>query len=146
MSKEFRWDSLDTIEIPVHIAGQDYVLVEASGAVARAWRGHSLKSFVMKEKGKGKSRESTTTMSEEVAESDILLLSQCFFKITPNGRQRVPMKELEKWPHRIIKPLFEEIKEISELNEDEESEGGDNDKDKDKEGNGSNSPLEQQES
>lgn len=95
--------------VPVRIAGQDYLLKEASGAVATTWRNSVFRSTKVDSNGRPSSYEG-------IAEAEPLLVSLCLYEA--NGKL-VPIQTVKSWPARIQKALFEKAKEISGLDEEE---------------------------
>ena len=104
--------SLDIIRIPLTGGLAGYTLVEADGAAARAWRSSLVK---VKKYHRGKPVDFDTS---GLADADTLLVSLCL--LDPEGKP-VPHETVKGWPARVIKPLFEKVKEISELNEKDDS-------------------------
>jgi hypothetical protein len=103
---------LEAIEIPVRFRGVDYILTDADEDTAVKFRNHGLRSAKMS--------EGSVVGVTGGAEVELILVAGCLFKINPKvtgGRERVQPDDLKKWPSRVIKPLFEKAKEISELNE-----------------------------
>lgn len=125
----FEWDSLELEEFPIKIksgphAGE-YVLVEASAEDAKAWRANNLQSLRMKEKGTGKNRETLNTFDSTLADSELLLVSLCLFKIAPNGiRMRVTLDTLRTWPNKKVEKLFTKAQKMSGLKEEEDKKEG----------------------
>lgn len=95
--------------VPVRISGADYVLKEASGAVATTWRNSVFRSTKVDANGRPSSYEG-------IAEAEPLLVSLCLHDA--NGKL-VPIQTVKSWPARIQKSLFEKAKEISGLDEEE---------------------------
>lgn len=127
MTDAIVWDSLELVEVPVKIAGQDYVLTEASAEETRMWRANNLQAIQMRDKGKGKDRESTSTFTPQIADSHVLLVSLCLSKLVDGKKHRVAMDEIRKWPNKLIETLFDRAQEISGL-KDEDSEDEDSEK------------------
>lgn len=119
------WDSLELEEFPVNIAGENYLLVEASAEDAKAWRANNLQSLHMREKGTGKNRETLNTFNATLADSELLLVSLCLYKVGNNGsRQRVTLDTLRKWPNKLIEKLFNKAQKMSGLKEEEDKKEG----------------------
>lgn len=115
MVEELNFDSLALIEVPVSIAGKKYVLREASEATAAAYRNASIAGAKV-EDGK------LTEMPSNLAGVQSLLVARCLFPLDDEDKARptsVSQVTVNNWPARIVKPLFEKTKEISELDEDE---------------------------
>lgn len=120
MSDPFDFDDLAPIEIPVRIAGVAYILREASEAAACKWRNHQLKATRM--------ADGKVTGMDGMADAEPLLVSLCLCQTNPDGTLKldpqrnpanVPLALVLSWPARIVKPLFEKAKEISDLTEKE---------------------------
>jgi len=109
-----QWDTVDLIELPVKIAGKEYVLKEASGDVAVTYRDALLACTTLGDNFK-------PSKIEGMASTEALLVSLCLFQVGVEGKQ-TPVSEtvIRSWPNKIIKPLYNKAKEISELDETEE--------------------------
>lgn len=111
---ELNFDDLTPIEIPVSIKGEKYVLKEPTeGAVCR-WRDAQLKA--------SKLTDGKLTSMDGLADTEPLLVSLCIFKIRdlPDGSKKevpVELPVVRGWSGRIVKVLFEKLKEIGELEE-----------------------------
>ncbi len=118
MSNDFNFDDLSVTEVPVSYGGIKYILREASEDVAAAYRNASIAGAKLED---GKLVE----MPGNIAGVQALLVSRCLFPITGEGEvstKPVPQKVVGGWPSRVVKPLFEKVKEISELDEEEDLE------------------------
>ncbi len=117
---EFRFEDLEPIAIPVTVRGKSYTLREASSDDACKWRKHLFRAARM-EGGK-------PVMSlDSLSDSEPLLLSYCVWETVPDkngtlGEKRVDLSTIRSWPNRYVRPLFEKAKEISALDEQEETE------------------------
>lgn len=117
---EFRFEDLEPISIPVTIGKNIYTLREASSDDACKWRKHLFRSSKM-EGGK-------PVMSlDSISDSEPLLLSYCMYesytdKFGTAKERKVDLQVVRSWPNRIVRPLFEKAKEISALDEQEETE------------------------
>lgn len=117
---ELNFDDLSLIEVPVTIAGKKYVLREASEATAAAYRNASIAGAKMED---GRVSE----LPRNLGGLQSLLVSQCLFPYVVVDSEvgstisSIPVARslINGWPSRIVKPLFEKAKEISELDEDE---------------------------
>lgn len=115
---EMNFDDLSLIEVPVTIAGKKYVLREASEATAAVYRNASIAGAKLED---GKLSE----MPKNLGGIQSLLVSRCLLACdTETGEAVNPVSReiINDWPSRIVKPLFEKAKEISELDEDEDLE------------------------
>jgi hypothetical protein len=109
---ELIFDSLDLIEIPVKIAGKDYVLIEADEDKVAKYRNAISRTYKTKTEGAGEVREMT---SEGLADTESYLLSMCLFQFFDGKRVSVPKEVIKKWPHRVSGKLFDKLEEISGL-------------------------------
>lgn len=101
------FDEIDLIAVPVRIGGEDYVLREATSDAAGKYHDAIIKSTRMSD---GK-----ITGSDGLGGVEALLVSLCLFKRTGKEESAVPLTEVRRWPSRVVKPLFDRVKEISEL-------------------------------
>lgn len=107
------------IEVPVkNLFGKNYVLREASGDVACRFQNKRAKCMRFGTDGK-------TASIDNIADVDPELLSMCLFgenDKTPNLYDKpVSLPTIRAWPSRIVKKLVEKAKEISELEDTEET-------------------------
>lgn len=113
MEPNFDFDSgLEPLEKSVKYKGKNYIVVEADESSASAWRNFNISAAKLKDgelAGFGK-----------IADGTALLVSKCLFEIKPDGtRASIPQEQLTLWPSRIIRPLFDWIKKVSELGEED---------------------------
>jgi len=94
-------------EVPVVVEGKNYVLKEATGSAATAWRNAKAESIKLRN---GK----PVGFSKGPTDSDPFLVSLCLFNSEGN---LVPKETILSWPDRIQKTLFERLKQISDLSE-----------------------------
>lgn len=121
-SEPIVWEDLTPREAPVKIAKEDYVLVEATAAEAKAWRANFMQSIRMRDTG-GKKRESTSTFDARIADSHVILVSICLRKIELDGtRSRVPMDKISGWPNPLVETLFKRAELLSNLQDEEADE------------------------
>lgn len=115
MVDQLNFDDLTLREMPVKIAGEAYILREASEGGCAQYRNANLKCVRFNDNGKPVAFDGT-------ASTDALLVSLCLFKIKTDadgektGEARVPEQVIRSWPDRIVKALAKQAKEISELN------------------------------
>ena len=109
MSNELNFDTTPT-RLPVKIDGVEYTLQEANGKAACIYRNTMLKCSKLGPSGK-------VSSVEGLADVEPLLVSLCLFDSANNP---VSLEKVLSWPSRIIKPLFENAKQISELEEEDE--------------------------
>lgn len=113
MSEELgNFDSLELKEKGFTIGDKRYVVVEADANAAREFRNTTMIGTQMKGR--------KVTKLGTIADAPIKLVSCCLFEDDGSGRKRVPTSKLGTWPERIVKPIFEWIKEISDLEEDDD--------------------------
>lgn len=112
-------DLSSPIEVLVsNLFGKDYILREATGDVACKFQNKRTKCMKFGTDGK-------TASIDDIADVDPLLLSMCLF--APNVKNPgtfdvpVPITTIRSWPSRIVKKLVEKAKEISELEDVEET-------------------------
>lgn len=117
MPNEFNFDDLTPLEIPVLFRDKKYKLYEATEDAARQYNNSQTKCTEFSEGG-------VSGIKGPLADSRSLLLSLCLFNVNEQGDKGspVPLKFILSWPARVVKPLFEKLKEISGIDEDEESE------------------------
>lgn len=120
------FESLELIEVPVTIGSVKYVLREADEGAAREFRNARLKGATLKD-------GDAATLPDDPGGLQSLLLSGCIFRCNEEGEpfsSPVSRREItgymtpngtryKGWPARIVKPLYEKAKEISELDETE---------------------------
>lgn len=97
---------ISLIEVPVKIAGKDYILREASGGAAEKYRDASIAGMTF--------TDGKLTRVEGLAGVESLLVSLCLFN---DKGLPVPLSLIRSWPSRVQKRLFERAKKISDLNE-----------------------------
>lgn len=109
------FDDLTPIEVPVQIRGEKYVLCEATGEAAARFRNHAMACTTFGPDGK-------PTGVKGLGDLQILLVSLCLYKVVAKGSvttlERVSTAFVQNLSERIVKPLFERAKAISELGED----------------------------
>ncbi len=111
---DFDFGSLEAIEIPV--VGPDkkpYILREASGDVVAKFNNARGRCVQFRDGG----------MSAVNGQGDLeaFLVSLCLFHVKEDGtadfKKPVRAPIIRSWPERVVKPLFEKAKEISEIDE-----------------------------
>lgn len=108
MSTDLVFD-LTPRKVSVVIDGKAYSLQEASGDAACRYRNALLDCTQLGPEGK-------PTKIKGMADVEPFLLSLCLYD--ENGKL-VPANKIRQWPSRIQKAIFEKLKEISELDEEE---------------------------
>jgi len=114
---ELDFEDLTPIELPVKIAGKEYLLREASGEDARIYNNARMRGVQME-------GDKILSLPEDSAGIPSLLVSRCLWE-TKDGKPtaRVAIQKVRGWPERVIKPLFEKAKDISELQDEDTEEG-----------------------
>ncbi len=119
-----QFDSLELIEIPVTVGSVKYVLREADEGAVKEFRNAQLRG-VRLEDGKA------VGLPDDMAGGQSLLVSRCLYRLNESDvpfPNPVPEREITGytdaqgkrrpgWPSRIVKPLFEKVKKISEIHE-----------------------------
>ena len=109
------FNDLTPIEIDVHIKGRKYILCEADAEAAARYRNHAMSCTTFNADGK-------PSGVKGLGDLQALLVSLCLYQeVTKDGvttRERVSLQFASKLQERIIKPIFERAKAISELGED----------------------------
>jgi hypothetical protein len=121
---DLNFESLALLEEPVKIAGDDYVLVEASeDAIAKYRDAIRLSNYVeFNEDGKA-IRSLSNPKAQGPASQESLLLSMCLFheaKPAVNGKDatpRVPVSlvAIKKWPRRVTAVIFDACERMNKL-------------------------------
>lgn len=105
------FDDLAPQSVAVTIKGQKYVLREATEEAARQYRNAQYRSMKMGPDGKPSSLDG-------MADTGSILVSGCLFAVTATGESPVPLTAVRLWPARIVGPLFERAKFLSNLDQD----------------------------
>lgn len=106
------FDSLEPISFPVKIAGNDYILTEASESAACRYRDAQLKGVNVTESLDGNKKAAV----DKMADTEALLVSLCLCQVIDGGGTKtVPLETIRSWPHRIVHPIFLKAEEISNL-------------------------------
>lgn len=115
-SEEINLCDLTPIEVPVKLVkDRQHVIIEASHAAARKYRGAALMGAEMAMSEGG---ESTLKKMEGMSDSESLLISLCLFEVAVNGdgkehRKPVTRQFVDGLLDRQTKVLADRIKEIS---------------------------------
>jgi hypothetical protein len=113
------FSDITTQEIQVKLPnGKECVLREASGADAVKYRNMLSSSAKLSADGK-------MAKVENIADSEPYLVHLCLFEVKDrNGstvRVQVPLEEVKALPNRVMKVLYDKVKEISGLALEEET-------------------------
>lgn len=112
---------LTPICIAVTVGNKKYALKEASGDAAVRYRNAQLGCTELGPDGKPKKIVG-------IGDTEPLLVSLCLFEVTEVDAEgnivktgaNVPVNTIRSWPARIQKALFEKIKEVSEIDKEDE--------------------------
>jgi hypothetical protein len=113
-NEELILDDVEIRQVTVRLGGKVYILREADGGTARAYRNAMFKGAQVAPDGR-------SIVGQNIADAELVLLNGCLSD--PQGR-RVPLNTLSTWPSRILRPLFVKAQEISDLRERDDSEVG----------------------
>lgn len=109
--EELVFDDLQPIEIPVRIAGKQYVLREASTDAATKYRNAVLKSTRLDRDGHAMSLDGS-------ADVEPLLVSMCLFEVNDKGEtlnRPVNVSVVKTFPSKVTKELYDRVRAISGL-------------------------------
>lgn len=103
-------DDLTPIEIKLRLGGEEYILREASEGAVCQFKNALMRCTKMNSDGK-------VSFIENAADVEPFLVSLCLFKVTEKGPIPVPLITIKAWTSRVVKPLFDKAKEISNLDD-----------------------------
>ena len=102
-------------ETLVTLGSKQYVLREATAAVARRYRNKLLESITYGEDGR-------IHQAPGIADLEVLLVSGCVFAVNPKGPPtQVGENVVASWPDRVVKALFSQAKDLSGFTAEEKS-------------------------
>lgn len=101
------FSNITPVEIPTIIGGENYVLKEATGEVAKLFQNARL--------NKVKFEDGKPTSIGNIAEIEPYLVSLCIFKVVDGRHVAVTQKTVESWLYRIQSKLYDTAKKISDL-------------------------------
>lgn len=110
---EMIFDSVEPVEIKVTIKGEKYILREADEAAVVAYRNCQVRA--------ARVVDGKFTGMGDIVNSEPLLLSKCL--LYEKDRKNVPLEVINKWRHKVTKPLLERLKKISEIDTGDTIEG-----------------------
>lgn len=110
MTEPMRFETFELHTEPVYIGDAVFTLKEATIGAAAKYRNALLECATIGPDGK-------PSKFSGMADVEPLLVSLCLFDADGNG---VPLSTVNEWPSRIVKQLFNRIKDVSDLDEDEE--------------------------
>jgi len=108
------FDSETLNEVPVTIGDKIYILREASGAAATAWRNDKGDTIRL--------RGGKPVGAKDMANPDPKFLSRCLFN--SNDGTRVALDTIQGWPDRIQKGLIDRLFDISDLSVSDDTAAG----------------------
>jgi len=112
-SEGMNFDDISLAEVQVNIGSKPYVLREAMEETACRYRNAILEGTEYGTDGK-------LSKARKLADVEPMLVALCLFTKDDNGvLHSVPEKTIRGWPSKVVKRLFQKIKEISELDEQE---------------------------
>lgn len=103
-------DDLEPITINTQYLGRSYVIKEASGDVVARWKNMMAKEVRM--------RDGSVVGLNNVADFEPILVSMCLFENTGSQEKPVPVVVIRSWPNRVVTRIFETVKSISGLDDD----------------------------
>ena len=106
-TKAFVFTDINLIEREVHIQGVVSKLREASAEAVIKYRNAATKGVRM-EDGK-------VTGMDGIADSELVLVAACLFRPEANTYRKMTVEDVSKWPYKIVRPLFDWVKEVSEI-------------------------------
>lgn len=123
---DFTFDTLEPQSKIINVGGKPkYVVFEASEGAATKYRNAAARSAVM--------TDGKVTGVQGIGEIQPLLVSECIYElkdgkvttladgVTPDPRSKIPLATVKFWSAKTVKPLFNWIKEVSQLDEPTES-------------------------
>jgi len=113
MPEVMDFGDITPIEVKVRIQGKNYVLREASEAVTCRYRNAQVRCAHVAPDGKA------TKVEGPIADTEPLLVSLCLFEEDTGAP--VDQKVIMQWPSRVVRQLFDKVKEISDLDESAQS-------------------------
>lgn len=109
---QFDFDSRGSLEpatLPVTYNGVKYVIREASEEAVIAYRSTMSRGTTIE--------EGVVNISEGVSAADCVLVAYCLYKV--DSPAHVDAQLVRAWPHRVVKPLYEWVKKVSDMDEDD---------------------------
>lgn len=111
---EFDFNDLTPFSAPVKISGREYVLREADGEAAIAYRDASVRA--------AKFTDGKLSGADGLAAAEAMLVSRCLFPVGDGGKvAETPVTErfVRSLPNRVFKRLYEKVKEVSDIGTDD---------------------------
>jgi len=128
--QQFDFDNLEVIKFPVKYRGNWYVGIEANGETGQRY--HNANFAAVRALREGQAGE-----DKGLADVELMLVGRCLYtasQVEPNQGEffewggepiwleidkAVGREVVKSWPVRVIKPLYQKLKEISQLSESE---------------------------
>ena len=101
--------SLEPAEIPVVYKKVHYVAREASEEAVIAYRATMSRGTTIE--------EGVVNMSDGISAADAVLVAYCLYKA--DSPAHLDVSVVRAWPHRIVKPIYEWIKLVSGIDEED---------------------------
>lgn len=110
------YDDLRPQEFRFQVNGKKYILREASEGAATEYRSASLRGAeIIHNEDRG---DRTIRGMVGIADVEPLLVSRCVFEVLESGQEKaVPKVLIDGWPAKVVKDLFERVKQSSDLEE-----------------------------
>lgn len=115
--EDFVLQAEPTVFGPFKIGPDDYVLVGADEGAHSAYKNATMRGMQVI----ADEKDNKTVTSRGTAEADAILISKCLFKLVNGQRQAVDVKFVNSLPRQSSKRLYEKVREISGMDEDESS-------------------------
>jgi hypothetical protein len=92
--------------------GETYTCQEASERAAANYRGRAMECLIPPREEGGQ-----PTMTSKMAHVQAMLVAECTTRNVTGKNAVVTEEEVNDWPARVVKVVFDRLKEISDLNE-----------------------------
>lgn len=119
--------TLDRVTFPVTIGKEKYLLVEADSETSETFQSMIMGSLTVTQGHDGAAKR-IDKIDSGMIKSQSYLVSRCLKKLSPGVHPDDPLIEepvslatVRGWPNRIVKPLYEKAREISDLREDDDA-------------------------
>lgn len=131
-NNDLSFDSLEPIQVPRRLGNKAYIILEASESARVAYQNAGARAARFNSEG-------NLSGVEGVANIEPLLVSLCLYEADftdiedkstyklrlnqngdPDSKYLVPVQVINKWPGRIVGAIFDTIKDISEMEKEDE--------------------------
>lgn len=114
--QNLEFDTLEPTRVPVRIGTTKYILQEADEDTATKFRNLATKGMTM--------QDGKMSFGSGLGDMEPFLVSRCLWELNEDGsiRRQAPEQLVRSWPSRVVKPIFDEAKRISLLDEQESPE------------------------